>query len=111
MPPTAEHGDLVAELDGLVDVVGDEHDGLAELALQPQELVLELLADDRVDGGERLVHQHHRRVGGERPRDADALLLAAGELGRVAVGECRVEADPLEQLRRPGPGPASCRVP
>ena len=75
-----EHGDLVAELDGLVDVVGDEDDGLAELALQPEELLLQLVADDRVDGAERLVHQHHRRVGGQRAGDADALLLAAGEL-------------------------------
>ena len=43
LPPTAQHGDLVAELDRLVDVVGDEHDGLAELGLQPEELVLQLV--------------------------------------------------------------------
>ena len=48
------------------------------------ELALQLGAHDRVDGAERLVHQQHRRVGGEGPGDADALLLAAGELGRVA---------------------------
>ena len=98
----AQHRDLVAELDGLVDVVGDEDDRLAEVALQPQELVLQLLAHHRVDGAERLVHEHDRRVGRERPGDADALLLAAGELGGVALGERRVEADPLEQLHGPG---------
>ena len=43
---------------------------------------------------ERLVHQHHRRIGGERARDADALLLSAGQLARIAVaiaarGPCR----------------------
>ena len=43
-------------------------------------------ADDRVDGAERLVHQQHRRVRGQRPGHADALALAAGELVRVAVG-------------------------
>jgi hypothetical protein len=30
-----------------------------------------------IDGAEGLVHQQHRRVGGERPGDADALALAA----------------------------------
>ena len=99
----AQHRDLVAELDRLVDVVGDEHDGLAQLALQAQELVLQLLAHDRVDGAERLVHQHHRRVGGQRPGDADALLLAAGQLGRVALGERRVAGRPA----RAAPSPAA----
>ena len=68
------------------------------------ELPLQLGAHDRVDGAERLVHQQHRRVGGERPGHADALLLAARELGRVAVGEALVEADEVEQLARPGSG-------
>ena len=75
----------VAHPHRLVDVVGDHHDGLAQLALQPQELVLQPDAHDRVDGAERLVHQQHRRIGGQRPRHADALPLAAGELVRVAV--------------------------
>ena len=50
-----------------------------------EQLVLQPLAGDRVDRAERLVHQDHRRVGGEPAGDADALLLAAGELARVAV--------------------------
>ena len=48
--------------------------------LQSQELVLQPLAHHRVDGAEGLVHQQHRRVGGERAGDADPLALAAGEL-------------------------------
>ena len=74
--------DAVAHLDRLVDVVGDEHDRLADLALEAQELVLEPLAVDRVDRAERLVHQHQRRVGRQRARHADALALAARELRR-----------------------------
>ena len=67
--------------------------------LQAQELVLQALAVDRVDRAERLVHQHQRRVGGERAGHADALALAAGELRGVAVAPSRrVEADQLEQL-------------
>jgi hypothetical protein len=87
--------------------VGDHRDRLAEVLLQAQELLVQPLADDRVDGAERLVHQHDRRVGGERAGHADALLLAAGELGGVAAGELGAEADPFEQLQRVGAGLAA----
>ena len=90
--------DPVAHLDRLVDVVGDEEDRLPDLGLQAEELVLEALAVDRVDRAEGLVHQHHRRVGGEGPGDADPLLLSAGELAREAVAEVRIEPDQVEQL-------------
>ena len=43
---------------------------LAMLLLEAQELVLEAVADDRVDRAERLVHEHDRRVGREGPGDA-----------------------------------------
>ena len=95
----AEHRDLVAELDRLVDVVGDEHDGLAQFALQPQDLGLQLLADHGVDGAERLVHQQDRRIGGKRAGHADALLLAARQLRRIAVGQLRIQADALQHAR------------
>ena len=94
--------DPVAEQHGLVDVVGDEDDGLAEVALEPLELLLERAAADGVDGAERLVHQQHGRVGGERAGDADALLLAARELARVAVRHVLLEPDELDQLERAG---------
>ena len=42
--------------------------------------------------------QHHRRVGGERAGEADALPLPAGELRRVAVPVTGLEPDELEQL-------------
>ena len=103
----AEQRHQVADLDGLLDVVGDEHDRLLQLGLQGQQLVLQGGADHRVDGAERLVHQQDRRVGGEGAGDADALLLAAGQLVRVALRQGRVEADEGDQL--PGPRPApSC---
>ena len=37
-------------------------------------------ARDRIERAERLVHQQHRRIGGERARDADALPLSARQL-------------------------------
>ena len=54
---------------------------LRELGLEAQELVLKAVAGDRVDGAERLVHEHQRRVGGDRAGDADALALAAARAG------------------------------
>ena len=79
--------------------MGDHHDGLAELALEPEELVLQPHPDHRVDRAERLVHEQHRRVRGQRPGHADPLPLTAGELVRVAVAvRRRVQADELEQL-------------
>ena len=82
---------------------------LRTLGLQPQELVLEARAGDRVDGAERLVHQQHRRVGAERTGHAHPLALAAGELVGVAVAELRgVEPDQLEQLVDPLPSIRAC---
>ena len=98
-PPVGEDGHAVAHPDRLVDVVGHQHHGLAELGLQPAELVLQAAPHDRVDGAEGLVHQQHRRVGGQRTGDADALPLTAGELVGVAPGVLlRVEPDGVEQL-------------
>ena len=107
-----EHRDAVAQLDRLVDVVGDEDDRLADALLQAQELVLQALAVDRVDGAERLVHEHQRRVGGQGARHAHALALAAGELRGVAVARLgRVEADELDAARRRARGCARAASP
>ena len=53
---------------------------------------------------ERLVHQQHRRIDGERARDADALRLPAGELVRIAVEELRgLQRQQRQQLLRAPP--------
>ena len=79
--------DLVGDVDGLLDRVGHEDHGLALVAEQPQQVVLELAADLLVDRRERLVHQQDVGVHGERPGEADALPHPAGELVRVGVLE------------------------
>ena len=78
-----EDGDPVAHLDGFLDVVGDEHHRLAHLGVEPEELVLEPRAGHGIDGAERLVHEEDGGIGGERPRHADTLALAARHLRRV----------------------------
>ena len=59
--------------------------------------MLKLLAGERVERAERLVHQERAGVVGEHARDRDALLHAAGELARIAVGET-FETDQLEEF-------------
>ena len=54
--------------------------------VQPLKDVHHLDAGSRVEVPGRLVRQQNRRVVDERPRDRDALLLAARELVGVMVG-------------------------
>ena len=77
----------------------DEQVGEAELALEVLQEVDDLGLDRHVEGRHRLVEDEQPRLQGERPGDADALLLAAGELARVAAGHAGREADHLEQAR------------
>ena len=53
--------------------------------LDPLELDLHLPAQLEVEGAERLVEQQHVRAVDQGPRERDALLLAAGELVRLAL--------------------------
>jgi len=49
----------------------------------------QLIAGERIERPERLVHQHHRGVGRQTTGHPDALLLPAGEVGNMAV--CKVD--------------------
>ena len=103
-----QDGDAIPELRGLFDVVGDEHDGLLQLCLQVEELLLQPLPGDGVDRAEGLVHQQDRRIATESPGDTDALTLPTGELVRetppVLIG---VQPDQVEQLLHPGVHPGA----
>ena len=55
------------------------HDDDRVLALQVVHEILDPRCRDRVERRRRLVHQDDVRLGGERARDAEPLLLAAGE--------------------------------
>ena len=55
--------------------MGDEDEVLPSSRWRRSSLGLQLFADDRVDGAERLVHQQDVRVDGKAAGDADALLL------------------------------------
>src|SRR5690606_33183910 len=52
--PRSEDHHLVAKEERLVDVVGDEQNGLVEFALEPDDFGLQFGAHEGVDGAERL---------------------------------------------------------
>ena len=103
MPTLAEHGHPVSEQHGLVDVVRDEQHRGPQLPVQAPELLLQPAPAHGVDGAERLVHEQHARLAGQRAGHPDALALAAGQLVGVAPGVGgRRKAHEVEQLRHTG---------
>src|ERR1700754_1755805 len=86
----------VGDRQRLVLVVGDQ----PRRGAGPAEDLLDIGADAgpqvRVQRGERLVEQDHGGLDGQRASQRDPLLLAAGELMRVAPAE-PAQADRLEQ--------------
>ncbi len=93
-------GDVVGDPVGLLQVVGDDHDG--DVVAQLHDQVLDHRGRLRVERRAGLVEQQHLGLGGERAGDAEPLLLAAGELQRRVV---EVVLDLLEQA-----GPVRARV-
>ncbi len=82
------------------DVVRDEDQRRAALAVEPEHQVRDFDAGGGVEVAGRLVGQQQLRLAGERARDRDALLLAARQLLRV-VGRAPREPDAVEPARRP----------
>ncbi len=68
---------------GLLHVVRDDHERVVLLQLVHQ--VLDRLRRDRVERRRGLVEQDHLRLDGDRARDAEPLLLPAGEPERGAL--------------------------
>src|SRR5206468_3959614 len=112
-PGTGRHDDdAVGEKGRLGNGVGDEHDGLARLLPDAQELEVHELAGHGVESAEGLVHEEERGVVHERARDGHALAHPAGELVWVLLLEA-AEADQPEgpTMVRNSPGPSSTEMP
>jgi hypothetical protein len=75
----------------------DEDDGLAALAPDLQHLQVHLLARQRIQRAERLVHQDKPGIVDEGAGDRGALLHAAGKLLRIFVLVAG-QADQTEQI-------------
>ena len=84
-----QDGNAVAQAQRLVQVVGDEDDGLVEPGLQLQQVILHLAAYQRIQCREGFVHQQDLGIGGQRAGQPHPLLHPAGELMRILVLEAR----------------------
>src|SRR2546426_3729625 len=85
--PRRQHHDARAERYRLLDVVGDEEDGLLVAAPDAPQLVLQDAPGLRIERAEGLVHEQDVGLAGERLRQRHALLHAARKLARVALLE------------------------
>jgi hypothetical protein len=103
--PEVHDRDLVRHLPDHRQVMRDEQIGDVPFALQVAQQIEDAGLDAHVQRGDRLVQNQHLRLERERPGDADALPLPAGELGREPDGGVRVEAHGRQQLADPG-GPS-----
>ena len=92
------HRYAVADFAHHVHLVGDQHDGQFQLAVDVQQQVENGVGGLRIERRGGLVAQQHARVIGQRAGDADALFLAAAELRRVGVF-APLQADQRDQFR------------
>ena len=83
-------------------IVGDENDGDAVVPVELLEHLEDLLARVGIEVPCRLVREEHLGKVDERPGDCDALLLSAGELGRLMMGPVG-QAHFFEHLHGPLP--------
>ena len=97
MIPAVHHRDRVGHRHGLLLVVGDVHEGLADLVLDPLDLDLHRAPQLEVEGTEGLVEQQHLRLVDEGAGQGDALLLATRELGGL-LARLAGQLDQLEHL-------------
>ena len=79
--------DAVADLDRLGNRVRDEQHGEFRFLPQHQQLVLHALAGQRVERGERFVHQQDVGLHRHAARNRHPLLHAARQRVRIGVGE------------------------
>ena len=79
-----QHQDPVREMNGLFDVMGHEHDGMALFRQDPEQLVAHAQVQERVEGGKRLVHVQDLGLHHERARELRPFQHAARQLVRIA---------------------------
>ena len=92
-----DDGDAVAELVGLVHVMGGDQDGQVALALEAREHLPHGDARDRVEAGGRLVEKEDLRLVHQAARDFQPAPHAAGEHLHRLVRPLR-QVDGREQL-------------
>ena len=100
------HGDVVADLRGDAQIMGDEQQRDAEPGLDLVEQFQHLRLHRDVERGDGLVGDQHVGIERQRARDGDALALAAGELMRIARDGVGAADRPVRAAR--GLSPSAC---
>src|SRR5205085_4691637 len=101
MRRTLRHDDdAIGELHRLLDVMRYEEHRLPLRLPDAQQLAPHLQTRDGIERAERLIQIQHVGIHGERARDFEALLHAAGKLARIRVLEA-AKADELHVVRNP----------
>ena len=77
--------------------MGDDHHGDTQLPVDVPDQLQDLPGGIGIQGAGGLIAQQHSGMGGQRTGDGHALLLSAGQLGRVGVRLIR-QAHQLQQL-------------
>ncbi len=99
-PPT-QHRDRVGDLTHDGEVVGDEHVGEAQVALQPGEQPQDLRLHGDVQRRDGLVEHDQLGFDDQGARDGDTLTLPAGKLPRMPRRDLGRESDQLEVMGHP----------
>ena len=108
--PAPQQRDAIAHADRFVRIVGDDDRGRARVAKEADCVLPHSIAKPVVQARERLVHQQHLRIRGERARERDALAFAARQHVRIAIGVKR-ETDAIEQRANGAIGLRAAPVP
>ena len=83
--PLAHDHNPIRHSQGLRLIVGHVEDGASHLPVQAADLPAHLDFQGGIQVGQRLIHQEKGRLVGQRPGDGHPLLLASGELRRIAI--------------------------
>jgi hypothetical protein len=78
---------MVGQPQRLINIVGHQDYRAPQNAVNAGHLRLQRAARHRIQRAKGFIHQQHLRVGRQRPRHANPLLLPAGKLMRIAVAQ------------------------
>jgi predicted metal-dependent hydrolase len=98
-PALIHHHQYVGDGDRFELGVRHVHEGDAELLLHAPQFAAHAQAQIFVQRRERFVQEQHARIGNQCARQRHALLLAAGQLRRQAIGKV-IEPDLAQQFAR-----------
>lgn len=101
-PAVAQQDDAVTEIAGLAHVVRHQHHGFTESLEDAFQVLLQVVADERIEGAHWLVQEEDNGVQHQGPHDTHALPLATRQLRGIAIEGLSGKA---RQLGQPGDAP------